>query len=343
MAAGLLGNKLKFMIKTILIVGCGSIGRRHLANLKKIGIKDLIICDTNKTRLNKVSREFGIQRKYRDYKKALFENTNINVAVICVPTNLHVPTALFLAQKGINLMIEKPLSHNRDNVDRLLGIVKKKKLICMMAMCYRFHSGYLKSKDLITRGAIGKIYSANLFGGYYLPYWHPKMDYRKEYSAKKPGGGGVILTNHSLDILRWLFGEISEVGCFYNKVSNLEIDTEDAAVFILRSQSGILISLYCDFLQRISQHKLTVVGELGNIECDLIENKINIFNIKTKKWRKINYKFKVNDMYLKEMRYFIDCLLKNKKPSVNLLEGRNTLELALAAKKSQKMKKIINL
>jgi predicted dehydrogenase len=332
------------MTKNILIIGCGSIGRRHLANLKRIGLRDLIICDTNQARLNKAAKEFNIQKKFTDYKKAVRQNDDIKAAIICSPTNLHVSQALFLAKKGINLLIEKPLSHNRNNVDFLLDIVEKKKLICMMAMCYRFDAGFLKLKDLIDKGAIGKLFAANLFGGSYLPYWHPQMDYRIEYSAKKSMGGGVILTSiHSLDIIRWLFGEVKEVGCFCDKISNLEIDTEDTAAFIFRLKNNMLVNLYLDFLQRVKQHKITMVGELGNIEADFIENKIKIFNIKTKKWHKVNYKAKKNDIYIKEMQYFIDCLSKNKKPTINLSEGIKTLELALAAKESSKAKKILKL
>ncbi len=328
----------------IIIIGCGSIGQRHISNLKKMGVKDLVLCDINETRLNKAAKEFNISQKYTDYKKAIFENRDIKAAVICTPTNLHIPQSLFLVQNGINLLIEKPLSHNRNNINRLLDIVKKKKIICMMAMCYRFHSGYLKLKDLISKGVIGKIYSANLFGGYYLPYWHPDIDYRTEYSAKKSMGGGVILASiHSIDIIRWLFGEVGEIGCFYDKRSNLEIDAEDTAVFILRLENDILISFFLDFLQRVNQHKITVVGELGNIEADFVESKIRIFNVKTKKWREVNYEFEINDMYIKEMQYFINCLLKNKRPSVDLIEGKKTLEVALMAKESSKTKKIFKL
>src|SRR3989338_3505858 len=194
--------------KKIIVVGCGSIGSRHLKNLCSLGVKKLIAVDLDKERLKSLEKIIKDLKTYTNLDSALEKETYINAGFVCTPTSLHIPVATKLAKAKINLFIEKPLSHNLKGVDNLQKIVKRNKLITMMGMNYRFHPGLKLIKQIIDEGKIGKIYSIVAFGGHYLPDWHPKSDYRKEYAAQKKLGGGVLLTSiHGLDYLRWLAGE----------------------------------------------------------------------------------------------------------------------------------------
>lgn len=326
----------------ILVIGCGSIGKRHIANLKKLGITNLIICDTDKVILKKVSQKFNIYKIYHDCKKAVLENKDLSAALICSPTSLHIAQALFLAKNKINIFMEKPISHNKQRITKLIKLINKNKLIFMMGMCYRFHPGLKIIKKIIEERTIGKIYSARLWSGHYLPYWHLGEDYKSEYAAKKYLGGGVILTSiHSIDYMRWLFGEVKEVVCIYDKISNLEIDVEDIALFIFRLKNRILVQAYLDFLQRFNEHRIDIVGDKGQIKWDYFENAVNVFEARTKRWRRIRYRFETNDMYVAEMKYFNNCLLRKRSSGIDCLEGEKTLEIVLAAEESMKREKII--
>src|SRR3989344_2131583 len=179
----------------IIVVGCGSIGSRHLKNLKTLGVKELIAVDANPKRLEDLKREIPDLKTYVNLGTALKNEKNINAGFVCTPTSLHIPVAIKFAKAGINLFIEKPLSHNLKDIDKLEEIVKTNKLITMMGMNYRFHLGLQLVKKIIDNKKIGEILSARVFGGYYLPYWHPNTDYKKEYAARKELGGGVILTS----------------------------------------------------------------------------------------------------------------------------------------------------
>jgi predicted dehydrogenase len=188
------------------------------------------------------------------------------------------------------------------------------------------------------------VFHVNYFGGHYLPEWHPNADYREEYSARKDLGGGVIFTSiHGLDNIRWLFGEVEELSCFHDKVSKLEIDIEDYVAADLKLKNGLYVHFSTDFLSRSPQHRMFITGERGNIEFDFIENIMKVFSFDTGSWKDTTFEFDVNDMYLSEMKYFIECVAKHEKPKIDLSEGRKTLELALALKESSEKRKFIRM
>lgn len=324
----------------IMVIGCGSIGRRHLLNLKQLGYEDLIACDINSERLEKVSKEIDITKKYTEYKDAVAKE-KIDAVVVCTPTSLHLPMAQFSAENHINIMVEKPISADLEGVDKLVSTLEKNNVIMMVAMCYRFHPGLRKLKELLDSGTIGRVYTANIIGGQYLPSYHPKSDYRKEYSANKSLGGGIILDGiHSIDNMRWIFGEASEVACYFDRVSALEIDTEDLATFIFILKNKIVVNIHVDYLQRLYSNRIEVIGEKGNAYWDYTKNKILIYK---DEWEEIPYSFETNDMYVEEMKHFIGCLKQNKRPLVDAIEGKKTLKLAVAGKESAKLRKFVEL
>ena len=106
-------------IETIVIVGCGSIGQRHARNAKKIGIKNIILCDIDLDRAKAFSNEIETNLLYSSYEEAFLSHPEIEAAIISTPSGIHVEPALFFAKNGINLFIEKPLSNNLKGVEDL--------------------------------------------------------------------------------------------------------------------------------------------------------------------------------------------------------------------------------
>lgn len=314
----------------ILIIGYGSIGKRHLKNMLSLGKKDteLMLCRSSKKEANAGNNVFF------DLDEALAQKPD--VVFITNPTSLHITAALKAAEKGCHLFIEKPLSNNADGVDKLLKIVEEKNLIVMVGYNMRFHQSIVLMKNLLDKKTIGKVLAARIEVGSYLPDWHPGEDYRKSYSASKALGGGVILDlSHELDYARWLLGEVREVMCFSGKLSSLDIETEDTAEIILRMESGALVEIHLDYLQRSPIRTCEIIGELGTIKWNSDEKDVKLFSIKKNKWE--SFKEKEDDrnsMYVDEVRHFIDCVENGKKPLVSALEGKKVLDIALAAKKS---------
>ena len=327
----------------ILVVGCGSIGKRHIRNLKALDVGEVIACDVTPERGQEVEREYGI-KTFNNLEESLARKPD--VAFICTPTSLHIPSALPAARSGCHLFIEKPLAHSLDSVDELIEIVAQKELVTLVGCNLRFHPGIAKIKELLENENIGKVLCARVQAGQYLPDWHPWEDYRLGYSANRTLGGGTILDGvHQIDYIRWFLGEVGQVFCFSGKLSSLEIDTEDMAEMLLKFKSGAIAEVHLDYIQRFYGHSCQVIGEEGTILWDINERQVKFYSARTKEWLIFPEEadHDINQMYIEEMKHFIQCLQGRAKPMQDIRTGKKVLEIALAAKESASTGKLINL
>lgn len=327
----------------ILIVGCGSVGKRHIRNLRALEAGDIIAHDAKPERCYEVEQEYGVQT-YNNLDEALTQKPE--VALVCTPTSLHISPALSAAQKGCHLFIEKPLSHSLDGVDELLWTVAQKNLVTLVGCNMRFHPGIALMKELLVKKSIGKVICVRVQAGQYLPDWHPWEDYREGYSARKPLGGGVILDSiHEIDYVSWFLGDVSQVFCFSDKLSSLEIDTEDTAEILLQFRSGAIAEVHLDYVQRYYGRSCQIIGEEGTILWDFNETRVQLYSASNGKWQVFpdNPGYDANEMYLKEMKHFLQCLAGKTKSMQDINRAKTVLEIALAAKKSAKTRKAISL
>lgn len=195
----------------ILVTGCGSIGRRHISNLLTIGNIEVIAHDTTTDGRNKVMNLYGI-KPFENYADALASGPD--AVIVATPTNEHVTSALKAAEAGCNLFIEKPVSHNTEGLSEILMLVREKKIISFVGCNMRFHPGIKKVKELLESNAAGKIMTAHIETGSFMPEWRPGIDYRKTYSSRHDMGGGVVLDAiHEIDYVLWMLGDVKMV-CF---------------------------------------------------------------------------------------------------------------------------------
>jgi predicted dehydrogenase len=324
-----------------LIIGCGSIGERHIRNLQNLSAGEILVHDVDTERISYVEKTYQV-KAYTNLDKAL--SNQIDALVLCIPPNLHIPLALKGIEHNAHLFIEKPLSHNLEGVDTVLEQAKTKGLVISVGYNLRFHPGLRLVKQFLNEGRIGKVLSAIVEWGQYLPDWHPWQDYREMYTAKKIMGGGIILDgSHELDYIRWLIGEVRDVCCFAGKISSLEVDTEDTAEIILKFDSGAMAGVHLDFIQRAYSRSCKLIGEDGIIVWDLPEDKVYIFSAKLGCWDEIKVKADYNDTYVEEMRHFINCIKGDETPIVSGDTAKRVLEIALAAKESAEFHTAITL
>ena len=326
----------------ILIVGCGSIGKRHLRNLLTIGIKhENISCvETRQDRVTEV-KNYGIERVYSNLDSALIDK-NYDAAIICSPTSLHIEQCNILSSKKVNLMIEKPLSRNLEGIEILKRNVKENNLVVLMAYIFRFTPQVQMIKKLIQENALGKIYYVRGEFSEYLPDWHPYEDYRSFYMAEKSMGGGSILDqSHIFDLVHYLLGGFKNVKAYNSKISNLELNADDISELIVEMNSGVIASLHTDIFGRQHQKFLEIKGENGNIKWDFYKNEVSIYDPKDKAV-KIFKKFPTdfNLTYINEIKHFIECCENKKKTFASLEDGIDTMKLILAAEKSHQNKSL---
>lgn len=310
--------------RPILIAGSGSVGRRHLRNLRSLGHKKIILYRTGKSTLP--DDEIADIPQVFNLDEALAHKPI--AAIVANPTALHMAVAIAAAKAGSHLFLEKPISHTMEGVDELQRIVKRKRLIVQVGFQFRFHPLLRRVKRLLDKGVIGRIVSVQAHWGDYMPGWHPWEDYHKSYSAKKALGGGVLLTLcHPFDYFWWLIGEVTAVSAIVRQSKGLGIDVEDAADVLLQFSSGAIGNVHLDYLQQPGEHFVRIIGQGGTIHWD---------NTKPKG-------FDRNTMFVDEMRHFITCIKGNEQPLCTLEDGVKALQIVLAAKESAKKGRLVAL
>ena len=333
----------------ILILGLGSIGQRHLRNLRKIDKKINFYAVRKKfftphlDNKNKVIKG-DIKKKYNImYLKNLDQinkdRLSIDAAFVCTPSKFHIDEAIWLAKNNINIFVEKPLGDSFRNLDKLKNLLRKKSnLKHMMGYQLKFNPIILKLEDLLSKKIIGDIYYLDIHHGEHINDFHPYEDYKHSYAAKKSLGGGVVLTQiHEIDYMLFLFNRYKIVTKSYisRKVSDLQIDVEDtlSAQFILSDgKRNLICQLHTNFYEKPKRRQINIIGKKGKIFCDLNKGIINVF--RNGKVRKILFNFDRNEIFMKQVKYFLNCIKKNKKISskLDVINGAKSLELALRLK-----------
>lgn len=319
-----------------LIVGFGSIGKRHYDNLKQIqGVAVSVL-----TRRQLVLPDTRVYHSLADVR-----NEGFDAVFIANETALHVPTAISFAERGCHLFIEKPLSYSLKGVAELTELVSRYNLKVMIGCNLRFHPVVSLGKEFLQAGKIGRVVSARIEAGQYLPDWRPGRDYRDGYSASEKQGGGVILDLiHELDYAYWFFGDPGQVFSFSGQRSDLSIETEDVAEILFEFKNGVWCQVHLDYIQRYPSRSFRVIGTEGVMQADLIDGKLRVFADSKAKWEVFDLRdgFERNRMYADEARHYVDYingLLPQ--PLIGLEEGIKVLQMALAAKRSAKSGKVV--
>ncbi|MDD3818286.1 MAG: Gfo/Idh/MocA family oxidoreductase [Actinomycetota bacterium] len=323
----------------ILICGAGSIGERHLNNLLALGYENIILYRTRNEPLRTVNKKFPV---FLDLKDALKENPEISF--ITNPTSLHMETAINCARSGSHIFIEKPLSNSTESIDKLKDIAEKNKIKVMIGYMMRFHPCIKEIKKIIDEKRIGNIISTISVWGEYLPDWHPWEDYSTSYAAKKTLGGGPALTlSHDLDLLVYLFGKPDRLKAFANYNSDLSIDTESSIDIILKYKNGIVSNVHLDYLQKPPNRVYLFIGDKGEIKFYYFENKVEIYTGSSSETFTGPKGFERNDMFIEEIKYFINCIESDIEPSPGIDEAAISLNIALKAIESDKHEKGVKL
>ncbi len=312
--------------KKIIIIGGGSIGKRHATNLTTLGT-DVSVFDVNQTLLKTICADNNWNPVF-DLDLTLDQN-RFDAAIICTPNHLHIPYAQKAVDAGLHIFVEKPFSHTMGGVENLIAAQKRKGLNGMAGFNLRFEPGlqYIKQRLDPTRVAF-----AHVEFGSYLPGWRPGTDYTKGYSANKSMGGGIILDDvHEIDYACWLFGYPQSVYSTFGTYGNLDIDVEDVAEMHLHYLDKI-VTIHSDYLQRRYTRSCKICFRdgystewvFGDHVTEYTETGENIFSYRDR--------FTANDMYFEEMRYFLSCMENGTPPESTLENAAKILKIALTGK-----------
>ncbi len=325
------------MIERILIVGLGSIGKRHIRLLQKI-IPDVEIIVLRHKACQNLSVP-GVKYCVTNISAALKHKPQ--AAVISNPASFHLDIAKQLAKEGIHLLIEKPISNSTNGVSELIEICRMNKTVLMTGYNLRFSPSLLKFRDFLKNKLCGRVFSVRTEVGQYLPSWRPGSDYRQDVSANSALGGGVLLElSHEIDYMRWLFGEIKWVNATQLKQSDLDIDVEDTLHIILGFESDvdevpIVATLNMDFIRHDRTRSCTVIAEKGTLRWNGIEDTIQYFEKGTNDWKLLyESKSERDSSFIAELKDFLNCIATGGTPQITGNDAFIVLKLIEGIRKS---------
>lgn len=298
-----------------LIVGYGSMGQRHARNLRKICAKNGLSCSIDLLRTRSTDAPEGIRGVYTS--KDQFPGT-YDAIFITNPTAAHYETLVDLIELSGAFFIEKPVF---DRTDYDLDFLDREEKVLYVAapMHYKPAISWLKEHFDFSEA-----FSLRSISSSYLPDWRPGVDYRKTYSAHKDMGGGVAIDLiHEWDYLQYLIGFPERVHSIIAKRSDLEIDSDDVALYIA-DYGDKTAEIHLDYFGRVPLRKLEIFTKEDTVECDLLTDTISFL----KAGEQIVLTEERDDTQTRELEAFLE-MIQGKRESTNDIEhALNTLILA---------------
>jgi predicted dehydrogenase len=318
-----------------LIVSLGSIGRRHLRNLRAI-------CPAANIAVLRLS----LRGEPEDIELADFVTSDIQeavkfgpqAAIIASPASAHEAVAVELARHGIHLLIEKPLACTAESANAIVNAAREAGIVCMVGYNLRFKRSLMKLREMLAAGTIGTVLSVRAEVGQYLPNWRPEQDYRTSVSARAELGGGALLElSHELDYLLWLFGMPDTVHCVMGRYSALEISTEDLVNLTMEyTDPRRLINVHMDFIQREVTRQCRFIGSEGTLIWDAVKDYIIVTGSGPDSRPQIDGPFDLdgNRAYLDELEHFIAAVAGGQVLATDRTQGLRVLQIVDAARRS---------
>jgi len=318
----------------ILIVGSGSVGKRHAQNLKKLGCR--ISCsDPRQDRINELEEAIGeLVAGYRTIEEALAAD-KFDGVVIGSPTKFHPEQAIHALQKNVPVLLEKPVAITLEETLKLDVVVKETSTPLLLGYTWRWWGPLNKVKTLVEGGRIGKVRYVELYMSAHLADWHPWEDYQDFFMAKKELGGGALLDeSHWIDLMLWFFGLPKSVVGAAEKISNLEIETDDNVDFLASYEDGKRVYVHLDLFGRPHERFIRFVGEEGTIFWSSEPNEIRISESVENKSSIETFDCDRNSMFEAVAKEFLSVLNVTTKMTCALSDGVNVMRVVEAIRES---------
>lgn len=316
----------------ILVVGVGSIGERHTRCFLATGRAEVGICESVAERREAVARQYAVAGAYGSLDEALAEPWD--AVLVATPAHTHVAVALEVAHRGINLLIEKPLSTSLDGIEALQALVREKGLIAAVGYQYRAHPGVRSMKEALDSGRFGKPLQVYGSIGQSFPFYRPA--YRDVYFARREHGGGAIqdAITHLLNLAEFLAGPITRLAVDADHQSLEGVTVEDTVNVIAR-HGDVMANYTLNMYQHPNETQITVVCERGTLRFDLQQKRWRAMTEPEGTWEDHVYELKDRDSwYVAHADAYLDALEGKAKILCALEDGIQTLRVNLAALES---------
>lgn len=330
--------KKQFDPKKIVMFGSGSIGQRHMRNLRSLGYADIAAFRTRKGHFKEIPPELDVKELYEWNEVAGFKP---DVAIIANPTSSHLDAAMRIAPHIKGILIEKPLSNSIEGVKEFSELIKSKNIVTFVAYNLQLHPIVKVIIEEMEKGYLGKPLVFQCQVGQWLPDWHPYEEFQKAYYAQKNLGGGVTLTLiHEINLARRLFGSFNKVVAFFPTSEKLELDVDTISDVMIHHKNGTISQIHLDYIQNPKSRSGSISFEQGLIRYDMTHCNVSVQSEDCKPARVLweDEDYDINDMYKEElnlfMRYVGEGRMRHEFDADHALEDLGLVESAFRSGKT---------
>lgn len=299
----------------ILIDGVGFIGEVHLNILRKYDLADVVICETDRDRLSEIIKKYKIKEYYTDIDEAL-KNDYFNGAVICVPNHLHAEHSIKFLNRGIGVLVEKPMAHTVKDAKMMVKAAKENNTFIYVAYVVRKFDTFLKMKKIIDEGQLGELYSMRAI----VSSRRTLTDAVMKYRGKKFTGGSLVHDySHEIDYSLWFMQEkVKDVFCRGANVIYKDWETYDSTDILINLENDKTSSLHLDYIQPPNRRAIELYGSMGTLLWTDCED-IKLYSESWAKWIRVRVEntFDFDRPYYRQLRHYIGCLKGEEVPPVS--------------------------
>lgn len=314
---------------SILVIGCGSIGERHLRCIKRTGRAEVTACDSNPDLRKRMADDYGVPT-VADWEEAL-GGGKFDAVAICTPANLHVPMAVRALEKGLHVLVEKPLSQSLDGIDDLIAARDRSGRQVTVAYVYRVFPFLVQARDFLLSGEFGPVLHAVTQSGQNFPRLRPH--YAKTYYRDRRTGGGAIqdALTHMVNWVESVIGPADTVFCDCAHQAVPEVTVEDT-VNIAARHGSVLASYSLNQFQAPNETSIQFNAAEGSVRVELRRARWGTYRQGDEDWNwQPTIPAERDDHFIAQATYFMDQIEGRPAKLCSLEEGIQTLRFNLAA------------
>ncbi len=330
--------------KHIFVIGAGSVGKRHLRNFANLGCK-VSAMDPREDRLAEAAEQVKLAKSFTVFESLLHEISSFDGVVVASPPKFHVQQCIDIAKAGVPILLEKPVSPTLEEslqLSKTLKHLSNAKLL--LGYTYRWWPPLNEFYKSLKTSKIGKILHGKFVMSAHLTDWHPWEQYQDYFMASKEMGGGALLDeSHFLDLMLWFFGMPDSVFAQVERISSLEIETDDNVDMIAIYNDGLRVTMHLDLYGRPHEKFITVTGENGTLHWSFEPNCVRYSKDIEQKWEEQYFDYERNDMFIRLAEEFIRILNGQKELSCTLNDGIKVLSIIEACRESSTSRKIMSI
>jgi len=252
----------------LAIIGCGAITEQgHLPAAAGVrGVQLVALVDKNLARAQSLAAKHPDVRAFDDYRPLI---EAIDAAIVALPPSLHAPVSIELLERGVHVLVEKPMARNLSECDAMIAAAQRGGATLAVGLVRRFRWAYRWMKQLIANGTLGTITSFDVREGGVFD-WPVASPF---FLRKEAAGGGVFADAgvHVIDALQWWFGDVESFDYRDDDLGGVEADCELDVVMTGGLRGHIELSR-----TRRMRNSTMVRGEHGTAEIAAYTNDVSL-------------------------------------------------------------------